>query len=47
MRNLTIVFHDAGGGHRNAALALKTVLEAAGLSLERTPSESAGIAGSD
>jgi hypothetical protein len=27
MRNLTIVFHDAGGGHRNAALALKTVLE--------------------
>jgi hypothetical protein len=28
MRNLTIVFHDAGGGHRNAAVALKTVLEA-------------------
>jgi len=28
MRNLTIVFHDAGGGHRNAAGALKTVLEA-------------------
>jgi hypothetical protein len=27
MRNLTIVFHDAGGGHRNAAGALKTVLE--------------------
>ena len=27
MRNLTIVFHDAGGGHRNAAVALKTVLE--------------------
>ena len=27
MRNLTIVFHDAGGGHRNAALALKAVLE--------------------
>ena len=27
MRNLTIVFHDAGGGHRNAAAALKTVLE--------------------
>ena len=27
MRDLTIVFHDAGGGHRNAALALKTVLE--------------------
>jgi 1,2-diacylglycerol 3-beta-galactosyltransferase len=27
MRNLTIVFHDAGGGHRNAALALKSVLE--------------------
>ena len=28
MRNLTIVFHDAGGGHRNAAVALKAVLEA-------------------
>lgn len=27
MHNLTIVFHDAGGGHRNAAAALKTVLE--------------------
>jgi 1,2-diacylglycerol 3-beta-galactosyltransferase len=27
MRDLTIVFHDAGGGHRNAAGALKTVLE--------------------
>jgi hypothetical protein len=27
MRNLTIVFHDAGGGHRNAAAALKAVLE--------------------
>ncbi len=27
MRNLTIAFHDAGGGHRNAAGALKTVLE--------------------
>ena len=27
MRNLTIVFHDAGGGHRNAAGALKTILE--------------------
>ena len=27
MRHLTIVFHDAGGGHRNAAAALKTVLE--------------------
>jgi hypothetical protein len=27
VRNLTIVFHDAGGGHRNAALALKAVLE--------------------
>lgn len=27
MRDLTIVCHDAGGGHRNAALALKTVLE--------------------
>ena len=27
MRNLTIVFHDAGGGHRNAAWALKAVLE--------------------
>ncbi|MGH9546669.1 MAG: glycosyltransferase [Terriglobales bacterium] len=27
MHNLTIVFHDAGGGHRNAAGALKTVLE--------------------
>jgi len=23
MRNLTIVFHDAGGGHRNAAMALR------------------------
>jgi hypothetical protein len=28
MRNLTIVFHDAGGGHRNAAGALRAVLEA-------------------
>lgn len=28
MHNLTIVFHDAGGGHRNAAGALKTILEA-------------------
>jgi hypothetical protein len=28
MHNLTIVFHDAGGGHRSAAGALKTVLEA-------------------
>jgi 1,2-diacylglycerol 3-beta-galactosyltransferase len=27
MRNLTIVFFDAGGGHRNAAEALKTTLE--------------------
>jgi len=27
MHDLTIVFHDAGGGHRNAAGALKTVLE--------------------
>src|ERR1700730_16625118 len=27
MRNLRIVFHDAGGGHRNAAEALKTTLE--------------------
>jgi hypothetical protein len=27
MHDLTIVFHDAGGGHRNAATALKTVLE--------------------
>ncbi len=27
MRNLTIVYHEAGGGHRNAAEALKTVLE--------------------
>ena len=27
MRKVTIVFHDAGGGHRNAAEALKTVLE--------------------
>lgn len=27
MQNLTIVFHDAGGGHRSAATALKTVLE--------------------
>lgn len=25
-RRLTIIFHDAGGGHRNAAEALKTVL---------------------
>jgi hypothetical protein len=28
MNNLTIVFHDAGGGHRNAAGALKAILEA-------------------
>ncbi|MGH9502989.1 MAG: glycosyltransferase [Terriglobales bacterium] len=27
MHNVTIVFHDAGGGHRSAAGALKTVLE--------------------
>ena len=27
MHDLTIVFHDAGGGHRSAAGALKTVLE--------------------
>lgn len=27
MHNLSIVFHDAGGGHRSAAGALKTVLE--------------------
>jgi 1,2-diacylglycerol 3-beta-galactosyltransferase len=27
MHNLTIVFHDAGGGHRSAAGALKTVLQ--------------------
>ena len=27
MRNLTIVLHDAGGGHRNAAEALKITLE--------------------
>ena len=27
MRNLTIVFFEAGGGHRNAADALKTTLE--------------------
>lgn len=27
MHNLTIVFHDAGGGHRSAATAMKTVLE--------------------
>src|ERR1700674_2335349 len=27
MHNLTIVFHDAGGGHRSAAGALRTVLE--------------------
>jgi hypothetical protein len=27
VRNLTIVFHDAGGGHRNAAWALRAVLE--------------------
>jgi len=28
MHNLTIVFHDAGGGHRSAAGALQTILEA-------------------
>jgi len=28
MRKLTIVFFDAGGGHRNAAEALKSTLEA-------------------
>ena len=28
MRKLTIVFFEAGGGHRNAADALKTTLEA-------------------
>jgi Glycosyltransferase family 28 C-terminal domain len=28
MHNLTIVFHEAGGGHRSAAGALKTILEA-------------------
>jgi len=27
MRQLTIIFHDAGGGHRNAAEALKSALE--------------------
>ena len=27
MRKLHIVFHDAGGGHRNAAVALKSVIE--------------------
>ncbi len=27
MHDLTIIFHDAGGGHRSAAAALKTVLE--------------------
>jgi UDP-N-acetylglucosamine:LPS N-acetylglucosamine transferase len=30
MRKLTIVFFDAGGGHRNAAEALKSTLEAQG-----------------
>ncbi len=28
MHNLTIVFHEAGGGHRSASGALKTILEA-------------------
>jgi hypothetical protein len=28
MRNLNIVFYDAGGGHRNAADAVKTAMEA-------------------
>jgi hypothetical protein len=27
MKKLHIIFHDAGGGHRNAALALKAVIE--------------------
>src|SRR5262249_26643676 len=27
MKKLHIVFHDAGGGHRNAAVALKAVIE--------------------
>ncbi len=27
MCNLTIVFHDAGGGHRNAACALRSIVE--------------------
>ena len=47
MHDLTIVFHDAGGGHRSAAGALKTVLEAAVSSLERKPPEPAGTAGPD
>ena len=47
MHDLTIVFHDAGGGHRSAAGALKTVLETAVSSLERNPAEPAGTAGAD
>lgn len=27
MKKIHVVFHDAGGGHRNAAVALKTVIE--------------------
>lgn len=27
MKKINVVFHDAGGGHRNAAVALKTIVE--------------------
>src|SRR5215475_3265761 len=27
MKKIQILFHDAGGGHRNAAVALQTVIE--------------------
>lgn len=30
MRRIAILFHDAGGGHRNAAVALQTVIEQQG-----------------
>jgi 1,2-diacylglycerol 3-beta-galactosyltransferase len=30
MKKILVVFHDAGGGHRNAAVALKTVVEQQG-----------------
>jgi 1,2-diacylglycerol 3-beta-galactosyltransferase len=30
MKKLNVVFHDAGGGHRNAAVALKTICEQQG-----------------
>ena len=30
MKKISILFHDAGGGHRNAALALQTVIEQQG-----------------